>query len=109
MFQKSALLAVCAAVSLATAAAAMELDPKLRDYQPIGGISGNIKSIGSDTLNNVMTLWAEGFKAQYPNVKIEIEGKGSSAKRSPTRKKTSTAKPASTKPSAARKSSGPSS
>jgi phosphate transport system substrate-binding protein len=78
MFQKSALLAVCAAVSLATAAAAMELDPKLRDYQPIGGISGNIKSIGSDTLNNVMTLWAEGFKAQYPNVKIEIEGKGSS-------------------------------
>src|SRR5690242_4931205 len=78
MFQKSALLAVCAAVSLATAAAAMELDPKLRDYQPIGGISGNIKPIGSDTLNNVMTLWAEGFKAQYPNVKIEIEGKGSS-------------------------------
>jgi phosphate transport system substrate-binding protein len=78
MFQKSALLAVCAAVSFATAAAAMELDPKLRDYQPIGGISGNIKSIGSDTLNNVMTLWAEGFKAQYPNVKIEIEGKGSS-------------------------------
>src|SRR4051794_36161250 len=78
MFQKSALLAVCAAVSLATAAAAMELDPKLRDYQPIGGISGNIKSIGSDTLNNVMTMWAEGFKHQYPNVRIQIEGKGSS-------------------------------
>jgi len=78
MFQKPALLAVFAAVSLATAATAMELDPKLRDYQPIGGISGSIKSIGSDTLNNVMTLWAEGFKAQYPNVKIEIEGKGSS-------------------------------
>jgi phosphate transport system substrate-binding protein len=78
MFQKPALFAVFAAISLTTAAAAMELDPKLRDYQPISGISGNIKSIGSDTLNNVMTLWAEGFKAQYPNVKIEIEGKGSS-------------------------------
>ena len=78
MFQKSALLAVFAVATLATAASALELDPKLRDYQPIGGISGSIKSIGSDTLNNVMTLWAEGFKAQYPNVKIEIEGKGSS-------------------------------
>ena len=78
MFQKPALFAVFAAISLTTAAAAMELDPKLRDYQPVSGVSGSIKSIGSDTLNNLMTLWAEGFKAQYPNVKIEIEGKGSS-------------------------------
>jgi phosphate transport system substrate-binding protein len=56
----------------------VELDPKLSDYRPISGVSGNIKSIGSDTLKNLMTLWAEGFKAQYPNIKIEIEGKGSS-------------------------------
>jgi ABC-type phosphate transport system substrate-binding protein len=41
------------------------------------GVSGNLKSIGSDTLNNLMTLWAEGFRSVYPNVKIEIEGKGS--------------------------------
>jgi phosphate transport system substrate-binding protein len=75
---RSALLALTASLSLATAAAAVELDPKLVDYQPVSGVSGNIKSIGSDTLNNLMTLWAEGFKAQYPNVKIEIEGKGSS-------------------------------
>ena len=40
-------------------------------------MSGNLSSVGSDTLNNLMTLWAEGFKNQYPNVKIEIEGKGS--------------------------------
>jgi len=26
----------------------------------------------------VMTMWAEGFKKQYPNVRIQIEGKGSS-------------------------------
>jgi phosphate transport system substrate-binding protein len=75
---RSALLALTASLSLATAAAAVELDPNLDDYQPVSGVSGNIKSIGSDTLNNLMTLWAEGFKAQYPNVKIEIEGKGSS-------------------------------
>jgi phosphate transport system substrate-binding protein len=41
-------------------------------------VSGNLKSIGSDTLNNLMTLWAEGFRQRYPNVQVEIEGKGSS-------------------------------
>ena len=40
-------------------------------------MSGNLNSIGSDTLNNLMTLWAEGFRKEYPNVKIQIEGKGS--------------------------------
>jgi len=42
-----------------------------------GGVSGNLNSIGSDTLNNLMTYWAESFKAQYPSVRIQIEGKGS--------------------------------
>jgi len=37
-----------------------------------------VSSIGSDTLNNLMTLWAEQFNKFYPNVKIQIEGKGSS-------------------------------
>jgi phosphate transport system substrate-binding protein len=55
-----------------------QVDPKLPNYQAVSGISGNINSVGSDTLNNLMTLWAEGFKAKYPNVKIQIEGKGSS-------------------------------
>jgi phosphate transport system substrate-binding protein len=41
-------------------------------------VSGNIKSVGSDTMNNMMALWGEGFKTFYPNVNIEIEGKGSS-------------------------------
>jgi phosphate transport system substrate-binding protein len=78
MKKRSALLAIVAGAALATAAGAVEIDPKLRDYQPVSGVSGSIKSIGSDTLNNLMTLWAEGYKARYPNVKIEIEGKGSS-------------------------------
>jgi phosphate transport system substrate-binding protein len=47
-------------------------------YQPVQGISGSIKSIGSDTMNNLMTHWAETFNRFYPNVKIEVEGKGSS-------------------------------
>jgi phosphate transport system substrate-binding protein len=61
-----------------TAAAAVSVDPSLPSYQPKSGISGNLKSIGSDSLNNLMTLWSEGFRSQYPNVRIEIEGKGSS-------------------------------
>ncbi|MBX3499814.1 MAG: phosphate ABC transporter substrate-binding protein [Alphaproteobacteria bacterium] len=67
--------ALCLATSIAQA---QGVDPNLPKYTPVAGISGNMKSIGSDTLNNLMTLWAEGFNKMYPNVKIEIEGKGSS-------------------------------
>jgi phosphate transport system substrate-binding protein len=59
-------------------AQAVKVDPALPAYQKASGISGNLNSIGSDTLNNLMTLWAEGFQKQYPNVKVQIEGKGSS-------------------------------
>jgi phosphate transport system substrate-binding protein len=41
-------------------------------------VSGTIKSVGSDTMNNLMALWAEKFAESYPNVPVEIEGKGSS-------------------------------
>jgi phosphate transport system substrate-binding protein len=76
---KKALVAAAISISLVTTGAtAIGIDPAIPDYQPVSGISGNLKSMGSDTLNNLMTLWAEGFKAQYPNVNIEIEGKGSS-------------------------------
>jgi phosphate transport system substrate-binding protein len=54
------------------------LDPDLPDYQAVSGISGNLNSIGSDTLNNLMALWGEGFQKFYPNVRIQVEGKGSS-------------------------------
>ncbi len=73
----AALLAL--AVALAPPAAAQGLlDPKLPVYEPRPGVSGTIKSVGSDTMNNLMTLWAEGFRGYYPNVQVEIEGKGSS-------------------------------
>lgn len=55
----------------------VKIDPALADYQKADGVSGTIKSVGSDTLNNVMALWTEGFKGHYQNVKIEVEGKGS--------------------------------
>lgn len=70
----SVLVAVTATVPLHAADAS---EPALEEYQPVSGISGNLNSIGSDTLNNLMTFWAEGFQAVYPNVNIQIEGKGS--------------------------------
>jgi len=56
----------------------VKVDAALPAYARTSGVSGNLGSIGSDTLNNLMTYWAEGYKKQYPNVNIQIEGKGSS-------------------------------
>jgi len=59
-------------------AQAVKVESAIPAYTPAQGVSGNLKSVGSDTMNNEMTLWAEGFRKHYRNVKIEIEGKGSS-------------------------------
>jgi phosphate transport system substrate-binding protein len=56
----------------------LKVDPALPTYKAVSGISGSLSSIGSDTMNNLMTLWGEGFGKFYPNVKLQIEGKGSS-------------------------------
>ncbi|MDR4506929.1 MAG: PstS family phosphate ABC transporter substrate-binding protein [Candidatus Brocadiaceae bacterium] len=53
------------------------VDANIKPYTKMSGISGNLNSIGSDTMNNLMTFWAEGFNKVYPNVKAQIEGKGS--------------------------------
>jgi len=58
--------------------AASQLDPNLPTYKTASGVSGNLSSIGSDTLANLMTLWAEEFKRLYPNVNIQIQAAGSS-------------------------------
>ena len=54
------------------------VDKDIKAYEKTSGVSGKLNSIGSDTLNNLMGLWMEGFKKTYPNVKTEFEGKGSS-------------------------------
>ena len=76
----TALAAAALTALLATGAQAspVTVDSAIGPYAKVGGVSGNLNSIGSDTLNNLMTLWAEGFKQAYPNVRIQIEGKGSS-------------------------------
>ncbi|MFQ5673700.1 MAG: PstS family phosphate ABC transporter substrate-binding protein [Nitrospinales bacterium] len=59
-------------------AAPLQVDPGLPSYSKAGGVSGTLSSVGSDTLNNLMTLWTEKFKEFYPNVNTQVEGKGSS-------------------------------
>lgn len=56
---------------------ALAIDASLPPYQKVDGISGQIKSVGSDTLVNEMARWSKGFMALYPDVRIEVEGKGS--------------------------------
>lgn len=72
------LIALMMSALVAGTAFALEVDPALQPYTTAPGVSGNLKSVGSDTLNNLMSYWAEGFRAKYPSVKIAIEGKGSS-------------------------------
>jgi len=54
------------------------VDAGLHDYEKVSGVSGNLSSVGSDTLANMMTLWAEEFKRIYPNVNVQIQAAGSS-------------------------------
>ena len=64
--------------ALLTTSTIAAVDPKLPDYTRTSGVSGNLTSQGSDTLANLMTLWAEEFKNNYPNVNIQIQAAGSS-------------------------------
>ena len=76
----STITCVFAATMAVTLAAqqVLKVDPAIAGYQKASGVSGNLSSIGSDSMNNLMTLWAETFRKYYPNVKVQVEGKGSS-------------------------------
>ncbi|SUI62470.1 Phosphate-binding protein pstS precursor [Shewanella putrefaciens] len=66
------------AASVFSATAMASIDQSLPTYEKTSGVSGNLSSVGSDTLANMMTLWAEEFKHMYPNVNIQIQAAGSS-------------------------------
>lgn len=78
MLKKPLVLGIVAALGMSAGVVSAQVDPDLPDYERVAGISGNLTSIGSDTLNNLMTLWAEEFAKFYPNVNIQIQGAGSS-------------------------------
>jgi phosphate transport system substrate-binding protein len=71
-------LIVLIALVPAVLPAQVQVDESLPDYQKTSGVSGNLSSVGSDTLANLMTLWAEEYKRVYPNVNVQIQAAGSS-------------------------------
>lgn len=75
---KAIVAALGTVAGLLAGSAVAKVDADLPEYKPASGVSGNFSSVGSDTLNNLMTLWAEDFKKLYPNVNIQIQGAGSS-------------------------------
>ena len=81
LFKKVALAAAVSTFSLSASVSAFaeaKVDENLNTYKKTSGVSGSLSSVGSDTLANLMTLWAEEFKRQYPNVNIQIQAAGSS-------------------------------
>lgn len=75
---KQYLVGTLVALSSVTATGATEVDAALPEYTNASGVSGNLSSVGSDTLANLMTLWGEDFKRYYPNINIQIQAAGSS-------------------------------
>jgi phosphate transport system substrate-binding protein len=71
---------VLGALLVATAASAqvVQVDSAILAYQRGAAVSGNLNSVGSDTMNNLMTYWGEAYAKIYPTVRIQVEGKGSS-------------------------------
>ncbi|MCC5874303.1 MAG: phosphate ABC transporter substrate-binding protein PstS family protein [Gammaproteobacteria bacterium] len=75
---KAGALAAAVTAAAGAVAQAVQVDPNLPTYERVSGVSGNLTSIGSDTLNNLMTLWAEEFRTFYPSVNVQIQGAGTS-------------------------------
>ncbi|MBV1961537.1 MAG: phosphate ABC transporter substrate-binding protein PstS family protein [Immundisolibacteraceae bacterium] len=70
--------AAAMALTVSAPVKALEVEADLNNYEIVSGVAGNLSSVGSDTLANLMTLWAEEFKRAYPNVNIQIQAAGSS-------------------------------
>ena len=74
---RSYIPAVTLSLLVASTAAAFALDQDLPPYQTVDGLSGQLKSVGSDTLHEEILRWSKAFMALYPNVKIDVKGEGS--------------------------------
>jgi phosphate transport system substrate-binding protein len=65
-------VALVAGMAAAAYAQQAKVDASIAGYAKTSGVSGNINSVGSDTMNNMMTLWAESFTKLYPNIKVQV-------------------------------------
>src|SRR5258708_27764455 len=49
----------------------------LTAYQPVKGLTGELRSVGADTMEAITKGWIAGFTKIYPDVKISMEAKAS--------------------------------
>lgn len=53
------------------------LPPGIPKYTPVKNLSGQLSSVGADTMESLMKLWIEGFTRIYPDVHFTMEAKAS--------------------------------
>ncbi len=75
---RKSLILLTLGLNSALIAQPLQVDAELPSYKKTKSVAGNLNSIGSDTMNNLMTLWAEEFRKFHPGVTVQVEGKGSS-------------------------------
>jgi phosphate transport system substrate-binding protein len=49
----------------------------LTAYRPVKGISGQLRSVGADTMEQITKNWLDGFAKIYPDVRFTMEAKAS--------------------------------
>lgn len=76
--RKLVALPTIALMAMPAFAEAVKVDAGVAAYQKTDSVSGKLSSVGSDTMNNLMTLWIEGFSKVHSGVQGQVEGKGSS-------------------------------
>ena len=55
------------------------VDPALAAYTPLKDLSGRLTIAGSDTMQPLLKRLGSDFSLQYPDVKLAVDGRGSSA------------------------------
>jgi phosphate transport system substrate-binding protein len=53
------------------------VDAAIPSYKPVKGLSGALKGVESNTVNDITDAWIAGFTKIYPNVKISVDIGGS--------------------------------
>ncbi len=75
---KNLVMKTLAASVLLVSPVSMALDAGLPAFKAGASVSGQLSSVGSDSLANLMTFWSEDFKKIYPSTQVQVQAAGSS-------------------------------
>lgn len=63
--------------AMASNSEVIKVDPAMKPYAKADGLSGSLRTVGSDKLHDLMVNWTDSFKKTYPTITLTIESKGS--------------------------------